>query len=76
MSGAAAIGALVPAVAALLTAAAAWLRARAAQGAAGDAQERADGAHERLDLLGAVSPAPATQETLERLRKQLGPGGR
>jgi hypothetical protein len=73
-AGAAALGVLVPAVAALITATAAWLRARSAQSTAGHAADSAGAAHERLDALGAVRPAPATQESLEQLRKQLGPG--
>jgi len=74
VSGAAALGVLVPALAALALAGRAYLLARASQITAGQADESAGAAHERLDNLGAAPAAPATQEHLEKLRKQLGAG--
>jgi hypothetical protein len=75
VSGAAALGALVPALVSLALAGRAWLRARAAQITAGNAADSAGAAHERLDALGAApSPGPVMQEHLEQLRKQLRPG--
>jgi hypothetical protein len=62
MTGAAALGALVPALIGLLAGVRAWLLARAAQITAQDAAASAHSAHDRID---ALPPAPAQPEPHE-----------